>query len=119
MNLLNDLGFEMKQEEHERLCSETFGKPFAEVHAYLDQYYPMFRNNNHRLLLHHQQGIELVVERFGEEARGPAEQHIELDWGFVPTSCVELEKYFFPLSNEEEALLKRELHKLYENQLFL
>lgn len=103
----------MTLEEHERACACRFGQPHTEVHVFLDHYYREFRGNNHRLLLHHKKGVDLVVERFGEAARGPAEQHVLLDYGFVPESWEELENRFFPTSLEEEAAVAAELQKLY------
>ncbi len=106
----------MNQEQHEKACQEKFGNPWPEVHFFLDQYFDQFRSMTHRYLLHHKQGVELVVEVFGEEARGPAEQHIELDWGFLPESWVELEKYCCPLSLEEGQAISWEMVRLYPNE---
>ncbi|SHJ16109.1 hypothetical protein SAMN02745165_01653 [Malonomonas rubra DSM 5091] len=103
----------MNQEQHEKACQEKFGRPWAEVHIFLDQYYELTRSMTHRVVLHHRKGIEIVVEAFGEEARGPAEQHIMLDLGFVPDSPDEMERFFCPLSPEEEDLILQKLEKLY------
>ncbi len=103
----------MNQQQHEQACQEAFDAPFSEVHAFLDQYYSRFPGMNHRILLHHRLGIELVVRQFGEAARGPAEQHIRLDWGFIPESWEDLERHYFPLSLEEAANIEQELMRLY------
>lgn len=103
----------MDQKAHENACIKEFGEPYSEVHAFLDQYYVRFPGFNHRLLLHHRLGIEKVVERYGEEARAPAEQHIRLDWGFLPGSWEDLDRYYFPLSIEEGVAIEEELLKLY------
>jgi hypothetical protein len=101
------------QEEHEKACMEKFGESFAEVHAFLDQYYAQFPGTNHRRLLHHKRGVELVVRKFGEAARGPTEQHVELDWGWLPESWEDLDQHYFPLDIEEEVAMGQELLKLY------
>jgi hypothetical protein len=103
----------MNQDQHEKICTEAFGQPFPEIHAFLDQYYAQFPGINHRRLLHHKRGVELVILEFGEEARGPAKQHIELDWGFLPESWEELDQHYFPLSIEEDEAIELELQKLY------
>ena len=103
----------MKQAEHEKHCEEQFGKAFSRVHAFLDQYATRFRGINHRRLLHHRLGVERVVAQFGEEARGPAEQHIQLDFGFVPENLVDIDDYYFPLTIEEDDEINAELERLY------
>lgn len=103
----------MTQQQHEQECLAEYGQPFSEVHIFLDQYYSRFPGINHRILLHHQRGIELVVQRFGESARGPAEQHIQLDWGFLPESWKDLADYYFPLSLDEEDFIDTELERIY------
>jgi len=103
----------MNQQRHEQKCLAKYGKPFAEVHRFLDQYSDLYRGFNHRYLLHHQRGVELVVQQFGEVARGPAEQHILLDWDFLPDSWEDLDKHYFPLSLEEDDLIKAEIKRLF------
>lgn len=70
----------MKLEDHEKQSVDWFGKPFTEVHIFLDQFFPLFRGAEHRRVLHHTAGVEEVVRRFGEEARPVAELHIKEDW---------------------------------------
>ncbi len=58
----------------------TFGKPFKEVHLWLDEFagtpeYGM----RHRKKRHHAAGLEEVRRLFGEEAVAPARQHIIAD----------------------------------------
>jgi hypothetical protein len=50
-----------------------------EIHLWIDRFAWKF-GLEHRIVLHHQQGIELVVKEFGEEARWIAEQHMKDDW---------------------------------------
>ena len=40
---------------------------------------PAYGGLGHRLLLHHQKGVDLVAKRYGEEARPAAELHIIRD----------------------------------------
>ncbi|SHJ18972.1 hypothetical protein SAMN02745165_01749 [Malonomonas rubra DSM 5091] len=103
----------MNQEQHEKACQEKFGQPWPEVHAFLDQYFDLARSMTHRVILHHRKGIELVVEKFGEAARGPAEQHVELDFGFIPDGPADMDKYFCPTSWEEERLVKEQIKALF------
>lgn len=65
----------MHEEAHQATSRRLLGRDFAEVHAYLDRYYWEF-GTGHRCVLHHRRGIEKIVERFGEDAREPAELHI-------------------------------------------
>jgi hypothetical protein len=43
-----------------------------------------FRSSLHWVILHHQLGIEKMVERFGESCRAAAEIHIRDDFGVIP-----------------------------------
>ena len=54
-------------------------------------------------------GVELVVQKYGEEARGLAEQHIELDFGFIPENWTDIDDYYFPLNIEEDEQIQTEL----------
>ena len=64
--------------EHCADCQKLLGQPFEEVHAFLDQFFPIY-GLGHRRLLHHQRGVELIVKKFGEAARSAAELHILRD----------------------------------------
>lgn len=70
----------MKKEEHEAECVKVLGKPFTEVHLYLDQFFKTY-SWKHRCKLHHKWGIELVRRQFGEEAAKAATLHILSDLG--------------------------------------
>ena len=64
-------------EEHCRQAIITFGKPYGQVHDWLDEFagkpgYGM----RHRRVRHHLEGIRLVKEIFGDEAASAARQHI-------------------------------------------
>ena len=67
-------------EEH---CQESiilFGKPYDEVHIWLDEFagksgYGM----RHRRVRHHLEGIRRVQELFGTEAASAARQHVITD----------------------------------------
>ncbi len=73
----------MKLEEHEERSRILFGKKHTEVHIFLDQYFAMF-GPYHRIVLHHQIGVNLVVAKFSDSVRKVAEQHIIDDLGQVP-----------------------------------
>jgi hypothetical protein len=68
----------MKREEHEAECVEKLGRPFTEVHVYLDHFYPEY-GFKHRCKLHHKVGIELVRQQWGDEAAVAAKLHILSD----------------------------------------
>jgi hypothetical protein len=69
-----------KFEEHCAESLNTFGKDFAEVHLWLDEFAgtPEY-GFRHRRKRHHEAGIRKVVELFGEEAAQAARQHIISD----------------------------------------
>lgn len=49
------------------------------IHIFLDHFYRYFRED-HRVILHHQEGIKVVGKIFGYEAIPIAESHIRDDW---------------------------------------
>lgn len=67
-------------EYHCRESVERFGKPYEEVHRWLDAYagQPGI-GMKHRCKRHHEAGIEECVRLFGEEVREVARQHIVSD----------------------------------------
>ena len=67
----------MKFEEHCQHSIKLFGKPYEEVHLWLDelQQDPLYKSR-HRKKRHHKQGIEQVRELFGNKAALVAAQHI-------------------------------------------
>lgn len=69
-------------EQHEQRCIEFFGKPFTEVHRFLDQFANKVGLHKHRQYLHNPEGVEKVVSRFGEEARCPALLHLYDDYEY-------------------------------------
>jgi len=67
-------------EKHREESMNTFGKPFKEVHLWLDEFagsteYGM----KHRKKRHHLKGIQEAMELFGPEAGLAARQHIVTD----------------------------------------
>ena len=70
----------MTFEEHCSESIELFGKPFEEVHRWLDEFAHSEKYGmRHRKVRHHLQGMKEVVELFGEEAGRAAKQHIISD----------------------------------------
>ncbi len=67
-------------DEHCAESQETFGKDFSEVHHWLDEFAgtPEY-GFRHRKKRHHEAGIRLVEEMFGEAAAMAARQHIIAD----------------------------------------
>jgi hypothetical protein len=74
----------MHIKEHEEHCLKVLGSPFTEIHEWMDQYYKIIDNVAHRVVLHHQYGIELGVSLFGESAKKALELHVEDDFEFIP-----------------------------------
>jgi len=68
--------FEQHCEESQRL----FGKPYPEVHRWLDHFMGTEKYGwRHRRVRHHEAGIQQAVKLFGEEAGLVARQHIISD----------------------------------------
>ncbi len=69
-----------KYEEHWRESLQTFGRPFKEVHLWLDALaYTQKYGMRHRRVRHHEAGIQEAVRLFGEDAGKVARQHIIRD----------------------------------------
>lgn len=75
---------DMEREEHMARTQAALGRPWPQVHDFLDQFFDAAPGFAHRIILHHRLGIELVVREFGEEARAVAEQHIRDDCDIIP-----------------------------------
>jgi len=72
----------MYLKEHEERCREFFGKPFTEVHRFLDQYAKEKGLDVHREWLHNPYGVAKVVMIYGEEARCAALLHLYDDYEY-------------------------------------
>lgn len=70
----------MRFEEHCIESIELFGKPYKEVHQWLDEFTgkPGI-GMKHRKFRHHEEGIKQAVKLFGEEAGKVARRHIMSD----------------------------------------
>ena len=67
-------------EEHCQESIRLFGKPYEEVHQWLDEFMGTEKYGmRHRKVRHNQEGIKRVVELLGEEAGKVARQHIISD----------------------------------------
>ena len=67
-------------EDHCRESIALFGKPYEEVHHWLDEFYGTEKyRTRHRRVRHHEAGIREVIKLFGEEAGVVAKQHIISD----------------------------------------
>jgi hypothetical protein len=67
-------------EQHCEEARQRFGKPYAEVHQWLDAFagQPPY-GMRHRKKRHHLAGMESVRRRWGDEAADAARQHIIAD----------------------------------------
>ncbi len=69
-----------KYEEHWQESLQTFGRPFKEVHLWLDEFAGSQKYGmRHRRVRHHEAGIQEAVRLFGEDAGRAARQHIARD----------------------------------------
>ena len=70
----------MKLEEHCLECLQKLGKPFKEVHQYLDEFASSKEfGMRHRKVRHHFAGIMEVRNKFGIDATEAAKLHIISD----------------------------------------
>ena len=65
----------MKFEAHCQHSVHLFGEPFAEVHLWLDEFFETL-GARHRRKRHHNQGVEMVRQKWGARAAEVARQHI-------------------------------------------
>ena len=69
-----------KFEDHCRESISLFGKPYDEVHLWLDEFHCDERYKiRHRRVRHHEAGIREAIKLFGQEAGAVARQHIVSD----------------------------------------
>ncbi len=66
--------------QHCEDCERQLGKPFPEVHAWLDAFYGRDGDVAHRAVRHHLEGVEEVRRLWGDKAARAAVLHIMLDW---------------------------------------
>jgi hypothetical protein len=67
-------------ETHCQESERQFGKPWVEVHKWLDEFAGKPGHGmRHRRVRHHLEGIRQVRELFGDEAASVARQHIVAD----------------------------------------
>lgn len=72
--------------EHIQDTLEKLGKSFEHVHEFLDQHHAD-HGGKHRFKLHHKDGVEMVRDKWGDEAALAAECHIRLDClGRIPSA---------------------------------
>ena len=70
----------MSFEEHCRECKERLGKPFGEVHHWLDEFaFSVQYGMRHRRVRHHRAGIEEARRLFGDNGAEAATLHILAD----------------------------------------
>ena len=79
-----------------------------DVHLFIDQFAWKFKYD-HRIVLHHKQGVEWIVKQLGENARWIAEQHIKDDWdGKLPEAYNDRNFYRIEWACDEALFLKAE-----------
>lgn len=76
--------------EHMDRTFLLLGDEAAEVHLFLDSYFPLWPTSAHRVLLHHAMGIALAEKRFGDVGARAAAVHVMDDFGFIPAGPAEV-----------------------------
>ncbi len=70
--------------EHINDCEELLGRPYKEVHEFLDQYAEVFFvgvfDEYHRTFLHNSAGLAVIEAERGREAKTAAEIHLVRDY---------------------------------------
>lgn len=83
-------------QEHEEDCVYFLGKPYSEVHLFLDQYakkyIPFFFQDYHRTFLHNTYGLVIIRAMYGVTAQTAGKIHIVRDYlGFPKITQFTLE----------------------------
>lgn len=76
------------KKSHCKLCKKKLGEPYEYVHEWLDAMAHAEEGMidlNHRRHRHHQEGVEEVRRRWGDEAAEAAIIHIKQDMGTILT----------------------------------
>ena len=97
----------MTREQHCEECIRKLGRPWDNVHAWLDAkagYY--FPSASHRQIRHHTEGVEEIRKMWGNEAAKAAELHIISDEGYIPTP-ESIRLAYGPLPSSEEIARER------------
>ena len=114
----------MRQEDHEARALVAFGRKFTAIHEFLDQYFPAY-GPCHRIILHHQRGIDLIKSIFLREdpaiIQAVAEQHIRddqdgqlpYDWREFDTTIEYLDHIFAKNTKQPPGRLIERMKKLY------
>jgi len=72
-------------DEHCEDCIRELGKPYPEVHIWLDEFFKKL-GPKHRDVRHHTGGVEEVRKAWGDEAAKAAQIHIRKDCrGVIPS----------------------------------
>ena len=84
-------------EEHEKDCVAFLGKPYTEVHRWLDQYASLFPVgffvDYHRSFTHNSYGLECIRSLYGYEAERAARVHLIRDYFERPINKDDLDFY--------------------------
>jgi len=73
----------MKKEEHMKKAVELTGKPYEEVHIWLDEMFKWF-GGQHRRIRHNKNGVDYIKKKYGKEAAKVARQHLLDDGIYLP-----------------------------------
>ncbi len=74
----------MDHDSHSARCQDILGRPWPEVHKFMDQYFEVAPGEAHRIVLHHALGVNLCSQALGEASRPAAEPHVMDDMGSIP-----------------------------------
>ena len=67
-------------EEHKADTMKRLGNSHEDVHRYIDHWHEKY-GGKHRFMLHHQEGVEEIRQKFGDGGAKAAECHIKMDCG--------------------------------------
>jgi hypothetical protein len=98
----------MRIAEHEKHCKQELGKPFTNVHRFLDQFASKYNMSMaHRMILHHRLGVEAAGLEFGSDAKEAAKLHVRDDLrGLLPAGpeWFLAQEIFLPTSGQEDSM---------------
>lgn len=100
----------MKFEDHCKRTKERTGFEMPEVHRYLDQYFPLFRSTTHWIILHHQKGVEKIINLYGDSyglegrylVRIAAEGHIKDDMNDLYEEPTDMMQFFVEFDENDK-----------------
>jgi len=76
----------MEFDEHCEECLMKLGQKHEKIHLWLDYFFDYF-GPKHRIIRHHEDGVEEARKLWGDGAAAAASLHIRQDFGYVPPNA--------------------------------